>query len=256
MSYPTRCALAFPPTLLLLFAAAPALAQPGASWTETGFVDILVYPQGSAVRVGRDAAGVLETDTIDEIQIGGSGLVGNQIPGTLAIEGVGSVETPRHLGDVTVSVGDLGLNGAVVDAGAIRIGVDTSSAQHDPSPGSMSILLSEVRNDVTVRNGTLGCQTSSLAGLTMLELGHAQVVGCLLEAVSTTGGAELSIQGSTVNAAFPNLRGTTTVASTTIDSAGGTVVEGEIRIGEPGFCRSSGTARARSRSGRTCTRPI
>jgi len=236
MSYPTRCPLAFPPVLLLLLAAAPALAQPGASWTESGIVDILVYPvDGGGGRVNRDAASVLESDTIDEIQIGDSGLVGNQIPGTLAIEGVGSVETPRHLGDVTVSVGDLDLNGAIVDAGAIRIGVDTSSAQHDPSPGSMSILLSDVRNDVTVRNGTLGCQASSLAGLTVLDDGHAQVSGCLLEAVSTTGGAELSIQGSTVNAAAPNLRGTTTIASTTIDSAGGTIVEGEIRIGEPGL---------------------
>jgi hypothetical protein len=75
MQRPTRCALSFPPTLLasiLLLAAAPALAQPGASWTETGIVDIFVYPGGSAVRVGREAANVLESDAIDEIQIGDS----------------------------------------------------------------------------------------------------------------------------------------------------------------------------------------
>jgi hypothetical protein len=53
----------------------------------------------------------------------------------------------------------------------------------------MSILLSDVRNDVTVRNGTLGCQASSLGGLTVLELGAAQVSGCFLDALSTTQGA-------------------------------------------------------------------
>ena len=126
-----------------------AAAQPGASWTETGFVEILVRIGG--VLAGRQGTQVLESDVIESIDVGDTGVVGNQDSGTLYIEGIGIPDVPRDLGEVFVLVGQLEVNNVIADAAFIRIGSTIDTANTDPSDGTMVVRLSDVREQVVVR---------------------------------------------------------------------------------------------------------
>lgn len=217
---------------LLALAALPAAAQPGASWTETGDVTILVYAPGGGVRFGREAADVLDSDIIDEITVGKSGTVATQKTGTLTIEGVGTVEAARDLGDVFVLVGLLELNDVFVDGRWIRIGSTIDTALTDPSTGTLSVTLSEVSSDVTVRRGTLTCQASLMGSVTVLDDGYAQISGCSIGYITGDGLSETSIDISTIQGA--SFRGTTNVSSSTLHTTNATAVEGDITIGATG----------------------
>jgi hypothetical protein len=222
----------------LASAAVPATAQPGASWTETGVVDILVRDEG--VLTGRQASEVLETDVIDSIEIGDTGIVGDQDPGTLYIEGIGTPAVPRDLGEVSVLVGQLEVNNVIVDAGFIRVGSTIDGQFSDPSEGTMVVRLSDVREQVVVRKGLLTCQASSMS-FAVLDAGVAQIDDCLIRSASGTGLSQTSIVGSTILGV--GFRGTTSVSDSSIESSNGTVVEGTITIGNsaPVFWDDSGT---------------
>ena len=228
-----RLLLPFLP-LLLPLAALPALAQPGASWTETGDVSIRVFAvdAGGAVS-GRDAANVLESDVIDEITVGEGGLLADQDSGTLAIAGIGTATVPRDLGDVFVLVGDLDLNDVFVDGNFIRIGSSNQTQFTDPSVGTMSVMLSEVASTVTVRNGSLGCQASSMDEVSILDLGRATFSDCLIRGLSGTPFSETSVVDSVIER-NPRLRGTVGISRTTIDSTIPSVSDGEITLGLSG----------------------
>jgi hypothetical protein len=220
------------PIGIALALAEPAESQPGA-WSESGYVHILVYPNGGGSRGGREASEVLETDLIDEILIGNNGLVGNQVPGSLSISGVGSAETPRTLGDVEVDVGDLTINGSIVD-GEISLGVTTFSQFHDPSAGNLAITLSEMAGELVVGNGTLGASFCTLANVTVRDLGHAFIDNCVVDHIGCTGGAELEITHSNVTAGLPSYRGDVFIANSTLTSVQGQITDGTIQIGEFG----------------------
>ena len=214
-----------------------AAAQPGA-WTESGDVQILVYANGGGSRFGREADEVLETDLIDEILIGDSGLIGNQHPGTLSIAGVGSAETSRELGDVEIDVGLLEINGSFVDAD-IGIGVTTFGPFHEPSAGSMTFTLSQMTGDMYVGNGTLGATFCTLDDVTVNDLGHAIIDNCTIDhisgdGVSGTDGSEIEITQSHVTAGLPNYRGDVFISNSTLDSVMGTILDGTIQIGSFG----------------------
>jgi hypothetical protein len=213
--------------------AAPAAAQPGASWTESGDVSIQMIGPGPTF-YGRDAEDVLESDVVHEITVGDSGLIEDQQSGTLRIEGVGDQVTPRHLGDVFVLVGTLELSDVFVDADFMRIGVSVESQFTDLSEGTLSVLLSELSNEVTIRNGFFGCQASRIGGVTVLALGRAQISGCVIEAISISNPGTVSIDASTVDASSPSFRGNTVVTNSTILGNTGGALDGVIEIGQPG----------------------
>jgi hypothetical protein len=220
--------------LALSLATAPASAQPDASWTESGDVTITYRLVEGGTIYGKEAHEIIETDIIDEITVGESGLIGNQQTGTLRIEGIGDAVTPRDLGDVFVLVGSLELNDAVADSNFIRVGVNVQSQFTDLSEGTLTVLLSDLSNDVTIRNGLLSCSASRIGGITIGELGRALIADCVIEAVSISNGAEVSIDGSTIDAGLPRFSGNTVVKNTTIFSTMGTINDGVIDIGRSG----------------------
>ena len=89
----------------IALAAAPAAAQPGANWTESGYVDILVRNGG--VLQGREASGVLDNDIIEAILIGLRRTVANSQSGSLLLANVGTQAFPRDLGEIDLDVGQL-----------------------------------------------------------------------------------------------------------------------------------------------------
>jgi hypothetical protein len=220
--------------LAIPLALAPhAAAQPGAFFTESGYVQIWVYANGSGGRFGRDAEDIVETDVIDEILIGNNGLVDNQTPGSMTIAGAGTQETSRAIGDVEIDVGDLTINGSYV-TGDIDLGVTTYSQFHDPSPGNLTFTLSEIVGDVHVGNGTLGASFCMLDDITVREDGHAIIDNCTVDHVSATAGAEIDITHSNVTASLPNYRGDVYIANSALSSVQGTIVDGTIQIGDYG----------------------
>lgn len=227
-----RLPLPFLP-LLISLAALPAHAQPDASWTESGDVTIRVYAAEGGSRFGRDAANVLESDIIDEITVGDSGLIGNQQSGTLEIEGIGSLQEARDLGDVFVLVGELRFNDVFVDGNFIRIGVSVESQFTDLSAGTLAVMLSEVATSVVVRNGLLSCQTSRMDDVTVSDLGRAIIAGCSIGYLSPSDFSETSITDSSIdgNSSFG---GTMSVSRTTIDTNSPNVGDGDITLGLSG----------------------
>ena len=218
--------------LAALLAVALAADTRAASWSESGNVDIRVIEAGGpSTPVGKDASNVLDTDTVDSIDVGKSGLLASQQTGTLTISGAGEVGSPRDLGDVEVKVGLLELNDAIVGSKFLRVGIVISSQFTDPSQGTLSVTLSDVSNAVTIRNGFLTCQASRMANITVDNASHAQIAGCVIEAFSSAGASESFISGSTLNVGLPNFRGNMTVSTSTITSINGTVVDGTIGIG-------------------------
>ena len=189
----TRHLLLLPPSswslAALLAVALAADAHAGiANWSESGTVDIRVIELGGpSTPVGKDASNVLDTDTVDSIDVGKSGLLASQQTGTLTISGAGEVGSPRDLGDVEVKVGLLELNDAIVGSNFLRVGIVISSQFTDPSQGTLSVLLSDVSNNVTIRNGFLTCQASRMANVTVDHASHAQIAGCVIEAFSASG---------------------------------------------------------------------
>lgn len=221
---------------LALAAAGPAMAQPG-SWSESGYVTIFVYPQGSG-RTGREAAAVLETDVVDEINVGDAGTPATRQTGSLTIAGVGSAETSRALGDVEVDSGTLTINGSFVD-GEIRLGVTTFSQFHEPSPGDLVITLSEMDGEIFVGNGTLGASFCTLADVSVGDLGHAIIDNCTVGHISgngaaSGGGSDIEITHAHVTSGLPNYRGDVFISNSVLESVMGTVTDGVIQIGSFG----------------------
>jgi hypothetical protein len=224
--------------LLLLGTMVAQSASAQTSWTESGYVQIYVYANGTGPRFGRQAEDVLETDVVDEIAVGDGGLIATRRIGTLSIAGVGSAETSRALGEVEVDYGTLTINGSFVD-GDIDLGVSTFSQFHEPSPGDLMITLSEMTGDIYVGNGTLGASASRLDDVTVNDLGHAVIDNCTIDyisgdGVSGTDGSEIDITNSHVTAGLPNYRGDVFISNSSLESVMGTIVDGTIQIGSSG----------------------
>jgi hypothetical protein len=85
--------------------------------------DVLLWyrTEVGAPRLARTAATVPETvesDVIDELEIGGTSSIADEDPDTMSLSSVGDSETPRAIGDFDVKVGTLSLNDSFVYAQA------------------------------------------------------------------------------------------------------------------------------------------
>jgi hypothetical protein len=87
---------------------------------------------------------------------------------------------------------------------------------------------------VHVGNGTLGASFCTLDNVTVRALGHAIIDHCTVDHVSATAGAEIDITNSNVTAWLPDYRGDVHIANSTLSSVQGTVVDGDIQIGDFG----------------------
>ncbi len=145
----------------IALAAAPAAAQPGATWTESGFVTILVRNGG--VLQGREASGVLENDVIEEIVIGRRGTAASRLPGSLSINGIGTQDFPRDLGEIDLYVGELEVTSVFADSlTSMSVGSISDTEQWDPSVGALVVRLSQFLVPVNLRHGTVTCEQSTM----------------------------------------------------------------------------------------------
>ena len=83
-------------------------------------------------RYGKEAADIVETDIIDEITVGDSGLIGNQQTGTLTIEDGGDVDVD---GTFTIRpLATLNLNG-----GTLRVGAFDNQGTFNENGGTLIV---------------------------------------------------------------------------------------------------------------------
>ena len=127
----------------IALAAAPAAAQPGANWTESGYVTILVH---------------------NEIVIGLTRTVSNSQPGSLLISNVGAQDFPRDLGEIDLDFGQLEVTSAFADSlTSMSVGTTSDTETRDPSVGTLVVRLSDFRVPVVLNNGTVTCEVSTMS---------------------------------------------------------------------------------------------
>lgn len=244
--------------ILSAFAALGAVFDPceaRADFAESGDVRIYVYPNGTGSRVLRDAAQVLPTDLIDEIQVGEGGTVANQDVGSLDIAGEGDTQLPetgaRELGVVEVPYGTLTINGSHVDAEP-RLGV-VGNVSFDPSVGELELTLSILRG-VNAQRGNVSVSASTIGEIS-LRYGTATVANSFLDGgfdLNDTGdGATIAVFESTLERATRiDTKGDVEVDRSSFDTGGLRFTDGvmllentiwtmhgtgEVRVGDTGL---------------------
>lgn len=197
----------------LALAGPPGVARSQPVWTESGDVRILVRTaQGSVF--DRPAESLLASDTILSIEIGDPGPLGERESGSLFVSGEGEAGAPRDLDDVEVRVGDLELVESFVD-GIIDVGPGLP----DQGTGTLAVnTFSEVDARVSVIYGTLLCQTSRMANVSLGTAAQALVSGCVLDALTAAPDSNSQFVGGRIDAAFPRLGGSMTLQGTEIDA--------------------------------------
>ena len=150
----------------IALAAAPAAAQPGANWTESGYVTIQVKVGGDGgVLQGREASGVLESDLIHKILIGLWRTVSNSQSGSLLIANTGAQDFPRDLGEIDLEFGQLELISVFARSNTqMRIGTILDNDTRDPTAGTLVVRLSDLGFlPVLLTNGTVTCEVSRMS---------------------------------------------------------------------------------------------
>ncbi len=224
----------------IALAAAPAAAQPGANWTESGYVTIQVKVGGDGgVLQGREASGVLESDLIDEILIGLVRTVSNSQSGSLLIANIGAQGLPRDLGEIDLEFGQLELISAFARSNIqMRIGTTLDSDTRDPTEGALVVRLSDLGSlPVLLTNGTVTCEASRMqvtaqAGQTVFG-GCTGGIGTSINDANSFGPPVVTVDGSALTSFGPG-GGTFSVSSSTIDTFGANVRAGDITIGADG----------------------
>jgi hypothetical protein len=220
----------------IALAAAPAAAQPGATWTESGFVTILVRNGG--VLQGREASGVLENDVIEEIVIGRRGTAASRLPGSLSINGIGTQDFPRDLGEIDLYVGELEVTSVFADSlTSMSVGSISDTEQWDPSVGALVVRLSQFLVPVNLRHGTVTCEQSTMdvlasGGRTVFS-GCAGGASTKIDELSPFDPPVVTVDGSALNS-FDAGGGTISVSDSSIDTFNERVRGGDVTIGLAG----------------------
>ncbi len=226
--------------LSIALAAAPAAAQPGANWTESGYVNILVKVGGEGGPLqGREASGVLESDLIDKILIGLRGTVSNAQSGSLLIANTGTQAFPRDLGEIDLEFGQLEINSAFARSNIqMSIGTTLDDDARDPTAGTLVVRLSDLGFlRVGLANGTVTCEASRMqvtasGGRTVFS-GCTGSIGTLISASNPFGPPVITVDGSALTS-FGAGGGTIDVSDSTLDTFNGRVRGGDVTIGASG----------------------
>ncbi len=220
--------------------AAPAAAQPGANWTESGYVNILVKVGGDGGPLqGREASGVLESDLIDEILIGLRGTVSNAQSGSLLIANTGTQAFPRDLGEIDLEFGQLEMISVFAFANTqMRIGMTLDSDTRDPTEGVLVVRLSDLGSlPVLLTNGTVTCEASRMnvnaAGGRTVFSGCTGGVGTSINESSPVDPPVVTVEGSALTSLGAN-GGTLYVSNSTIDTFNGRLRGGDVTISASG----------------------
>ena len=231
----------FPLFSMASIALAPdAAAQPGANWTESGYVTIQVKVGGDGGALqGREASGVLESDLIDEILIGLVRTVSNSQSGSLLIANIGAQGLPRDLGEIDLEFGQLELISAFARSNIqMRIGTTLDSDTRDPTEGALVVRLSDLGSlPVLLRNGTVTCEASRMfvtarGGRTVFS-GCTGGIGMAISDSSPLGPPVVTVDGSALTTIGVS-GGTISVSNSTIDTFRASVLAGDITIGADG----------------------
>lgn len=200
---------------VLALAASPAWAQLE-SWGASGDVLLWYRTEVGAPRLARTAATVpqtVESDVIDELEIGGTSSIADDDPGTMSLSSVGDSEAPRAIGDFDVKVGTLSLNDSFVYA----------QAGGSVGPlGALTMLLSEYTGPGISVNGSLTAQVSTLAA--NVRTGGVARISGIAGSISSEKGSDVEIDASTLGSA--RFKGALVLTNSTLTGAVGAFWEG------------------------------
>ena len=212
---PLGVALTAIAVLAVLAASTDALA-----WDAGGEIDMRYRQVVGGTIFGRNAATIsqtVDTDIIISIEVGGTSGPNDTDPGSLSISNLGTLATPRALGDVDVNVGPLTLIDSVV-SGRFVVTRPTSVMVMRLStlgPGS----------DITVSNGgTFTCELSHIYPVIRAG-GIARVSGCT-GSVGSVIGADIEIDSSALTSG--NFQGKQVITDSTVTGISGTLRQGEF----------------------------